>query len=186
MHFGHFIILATSLLYHLAAANETRPWLMPTEYIDSDHPTIVARAESITKDADDQRSKAIYIHDYVRDEVRFGWSSDFYDQKASEVLEEGVGFCNTKSTLMVALLRAAGIPARQRFVDIRSEIIIDFIDPRTDYVDHSFVEVYLDGVWHQIDSYIVDEPLARAARHSLSLEGRVVGYGIHINGTSHW
>lgn len=35
---------------------------------------------------------------------------------ASEVLKQGQGFCNPKATLLVALMRAAGIPARMHMV----------------------------------------------------------------------
>jgi transglutaminase-like putative cysteine protease len=42
---------------------------------------------------------------------------------ASAVIRAGVGFCNPKSTLFVALLRGAGIPARQHMVSINMNVL---------------------------------------------------------------
>ncbi|MEM8959842.1 MAG: transglutaminase-like domain-containing protein [Acidobacteriota bacterium] len=160
--------------------------LASTPYIDSDHLSIVAVVEAVTADARDDRERAVRLHDFVRDEIRFGWAPAFYDQKASDVLRAGIGFCNTKSTLFLALLRAAGIPARQRFVDIDTRILDGLVNPGTPYVDHSYSEVWLDGRWLRVDSYILDRPLADAARTRLVAEGRVIGYGAHRDGVSIW
>ena len=51
------------------------------------------------------------IYDYVRNEILFGYNrSDTLT--ATEVLADGYGQCNTKATLLMALLRACGIPCR--------------------------------------------------------------------------
>ncbi|MBI1238148.1 MAG: hypothetical protein GC199_02275 [Alphaproteobacteria bacterium] len=159
---------------------------MPTAMIDADHPAIVAAAREAVGEAREAREKAVRIHDFVRDRIRFGWDHRFYAMTASEVLKAGVGFCNTKSTLFTAMLRAAGIPARQHFADIDVALLAGLVDPRTPYVDHSYTEVYLDGRWLKVDSYIVDRPLAEAARARLAREGKALGYGVHANGTSDW
>jgi len=161
-------------------------FLGPTAYIDSEHAEIVATAQRVTAGLEDPRQKAVAIHDFVRDAVPFGWTHSFYDQRASEVLRAKAGFCSTKTTLFIALLRAAGIPARQRFADIKSRILYGLVDPRTPYVDHSFAEVELHDEWWLVDSYIVDIGLATAARARLRGEGRTIGYGVHVNGVSNW
>jgi len=51
------------------------------------------------------------IYDFVRNEIKFGYNRTD-DIPASEVLRDGYGQCNTKSTLLMALLRAVGIPCR--------------------------------------------------------------------------
>lgn len=161
-------------------------FLAPTEYVDSSHPKIVSTARRITAGAESDRDRAVAIHDFVRDEIRFGWAPTFYDQKASQLLSTGLGFCNTKSTLFVALLRAVGIPARQHFVDINSQILSGLIEPGTAFVDHSFAEVLIEGRWIRVDSYIVDKQLAERARQRLIREGKTIGYGAHVNGVSRW
>ena len=126
-----------------AASSPPGAFLESTEYIDHEHPEIRKLVRRLTANAADDRKRAVAIHDFVRDEIRFGFSGDFYDQRASAVLAGGRRFCNTKSTLFVALLRAAGIPARQRFVDIDADILHGLVDTGGAYVDHSYAEVYL-------------------------------------------
>lgn len=167
-------------------ANSIEEWVTPTKYIDSDHPAIIAAVEKTVGSEIDPAKRAVKIHNFVRDELHFGWSSAFYDQSASQVLSAGLGFCNTKGTLFVAMLRAAGIPARQHFVTINTEIIVDFISPGTAFVDHSYVEVFLNGKWLYVDSYIVDSDLFDSARAALERENRKIGYGIHQNGSKDW
>ncbi|MGL4405910.1 MAG: transglutaminase domain-containing protein, partial [Notoacmeibacter sp.] len=89
-----------------------------------------------------------------------------------------------KGTLMVALLRAAGIPARQVFVDIDARILRGIVDPGTLFVDHSYVELLLDDVWLATDAYIVDQPLFEAAQKRLASENTMIGYGVHSLGTN--
>lgn len=50
-------------------------------------------------------------YDFVRNEINFGYNSAD-DIPASEVLGDGYGQCNTKATLLMALLRALGVPCR--------------------------------------------------------------------------
>ncbi len=159
-------------------------FLSPSRVIDADHPEIVRLAASLK--AASPRETAIAIHDHVRDAVAFGWDGAFYAQRASEVLEGGVGYCMTKTTLFVALLRAAGIPARPHFVDLDAAVLGGLIDTGTPYVDHAYTEVHLGGAWVATDSYIADAPLAARAKARLSAEGRVLGYGVHADGLSAW
>ena len=58
---------------------------------------------------DVEKVKSIY--NFVRDEIKFGYNSSD-DIRASQVLKDGYGQCNTKSTLLMALLRAVNIPNR--------------------------------------------------------------------------
>ena len=50
-------------------------------------------------------------YDFVRNEILFGYNSDDA-LPASRVLADGHGQCNTKGTLLMALLRALDIPCR--------------------------------------------------------------------------
>lgn len=165
---------------------KTISFTSPTRYIDFEHPRVAAAVGAATRGLKSPVERAVRIHDFVRDEIRFGWSTGFYDQSASEVLSNGVGYCNTKSTLFVAMPRAAGVPARQHFVDIHASILSPFTDPGTPYVDHSFTEVNLEGEWLPVDSYIVDKPLFVRAKRRLERESKVLGYGVHADGSCEW
>lgn len=47
----------------------------------------------------------------MRDEIAFGYNTQD-DLPASRVLADGIGQCNTKGTLLMALLRAMDVPCR--------------------------------------------------------------------------
>jgi hypothetical protein len=110
--------------------------------------------------------------------------------KASEVMSYGVGYCNTKATLFVALCKAAGIPARVHYGLINVEIMRGVFPsfafwflPKTG--GHSWSEVQVDGEWKRIDSYIDDRQYYEAALKKLKKSGRPVGYSVSfINGKS--
>ena len=101
------------------------PFLEETGFLDFSNRRIAAALKDLRGAT--QRETAVNIHDFVRDEVRFGWRPRFYAMPASQVLKTGVGYCNTKSTLFVAMLRGAGIPARQHFVSINTDILEPFV-----------------------------------------------------------
>jgi transglutaminase-like putative cysteine protease len=154
--------------------------------IDDTHAVITEHVARLVHGRQTPRERAVAIHDYVRDEVRFGFTPHFYAMSADEVLSAGIGYGNTKSTLFIAMLRAAGIEARQQFVDLDATVLRGLLDLRTPYVDHSYTEVRLDGAWVPTDSYVVDKPLFRAAQSALRAEGRRMGYGIQADGRPEW
>lgn len=127
-------------------------YLKATELCDSDHAEVKSKAGELTKDAGTPKEAAIRILDFVRDQILFGFNR--YDAKASETLKGGIGFCITKTTLQLALLRAAGIPARYRQVVLSNESIKGLVP---DYVYrkkipkeiwyHHLGECYLSGKW---------------------------------------
>lgn len=161
-------------------------WLGATRYINSDHAAVRDLAADIARGKKNKRDQAISVHRFVSEQIRFGFTSGFWDNRASDVLRKKRGYCNTKSTLFTALLRACGIPARQVFVDIDASVLHGLIDPGTPYLDHSYVEVFLDDAWRPTDAYIVDPALLVPARQWVRDAGRLLGYGVHANGRSDW
>ena len=154
--------------------------------IDESDAVITGLSAQLVRGHNTARERAVAIHDYVRDTVRFGFTPHFYAMSATEVLSAGVGYSNTKATLFIALLRAAGIEARQQFVDVNAAVLHGMFDLRTPFIDHSYTEVLLDGVWVPTDSYVVDRALFRAAQAALRAEGRRLGYGVHVEGRYDW
>ena len=138
-----------------------------------------------------EREKAIALHNYVRENVKFGFNKYFDAAQPDYTLACGQGHCNPKSRLMVALFRAAGLEGHQHFVVIPKEILKGAI-PASRYwmipaeLSHSYVEVKVEGTWCAIDSYIVDTALLRAAQARLAKEGRSLGYGVRVNSTNVW
>lgn len=175
-----------SSLQNVHANTAPDRWLHATDYIDKTHHKIAETAARLTQNCDSDLKRAAAIFQFVRDEIKFGFSRGFWDNRASEVLASGVGYCNTKSTLFIALLRASGIPARQTFVDLHASVLGGIIDPGTPYVDHSYVEVFLNGAWVATDAYIVDTALFGPAQAKARDEALPMGYGVHSAGSSSW
>jgi hypothetical protein len=123
------------------------------------------------------------IFHFVRDETRFGFTPKWDAVKASEVLTYGIGYCNPKATLFVALCKAAGISARihcgmisiQIMRGVFPSIAFPFL-PKAG--GHSWTEVQIEGQWRPIDSYINDKDFYGAARHRLSVSGKPLGYSV--------
>jgi transglutaminase-like putative cysteine protease len=176
--------LAITLL--LRASAPGGEFLGATALIDVAHPSIQSAAARITRGKATDREKAVAIHNFVRDQIAYGFGPKFYDHKASEVLRSRRGFCNPKGTLFIALLRASGIPARQHFVEISGGILHGIVSSRTEWLDHSYTEVWLDGHWILVDSYIVDPPLFAGAQKRLRAEDRAFGYAVHRAGSLTW
>jgi hypothetical protein len=161
-------------------------YLESTSLIQAEHPRIVQLAQDITRSAPSRVAAAVLIHNWVRDEIAFGIPGGFYDTAATETLDAKVGYCNTKVTLFQALLRAASIPARIRMMDLSAQVLNGLLNPGTAYVDHAIAEVFLEGRWIKVDSYVTDRPLVAVARKKLSLSSEKAGFGIHLYGNSHW
>jgi len=179
-------LLATPAPAATRPSDDPANYLHPTAYLDFGHPHVREAAGDIAGQGMSDADAARAIFRFVRDEIAFGFSGGFWNNTASEVLRSGRGYCNTKSTLFVALLRARGIPARQVFVDIRTSVLHGIISPGTPYVDHSYSEVHLDGAWRATDAYITDPDLFAAAQPRILREGRVMGYGVHATGSNDW
>lgn len=127
--------------------------LQPTDLIDSDNPAVVAYAEKAAKGEADIKRRAINIYYAVRDDFRYDpyavvMSEDHF--RASACLERGYGFCITKAGLLAAAARAAGIPARLGFADVRNHLSTERMREQmgTDlFVYHGFTELFIDGKW---------------------------------------
>jgi hypothetical protein len=146
-------------------------------------------AAEITVGATSEREKAVRIYDWVRDEVEYGFTRRFDEADPAFTLEVGRGHCNPQTELVVALMRAAGLEARQRFVTIDADILDGLFPKRAkppEELNHSYAEVRLDGRWVRIDGYAVDRELWLGGRARLAEEGQAAGYGVHRDSCSEW
>lgn len=158
-------------------------YLRETRYLDYSHPALQTLIRRVSEDFATDSERAVALHDFVRDQVEFGFTRRMYDVKASDVLLSRRGFCVPKATLLTALLRGAGIPARQRFVGLSAAVLDGVLDPGTRFVDHALVEVWLHQRWVRIDSFIVDPLLFHAGTQQLAGS---IGLGIRRDGSCRW
>ncbi len=88
-------------------------YLLPSKYIDFDHPLVVQKAVEIAANCSDEEELARRCFEFVRDEIRHSldYQMNPVTCRASEVLSHRTGYCYAKSHLLAALLRANSIPA---------------------------------------------------------------------------
>jgi len=128
-------------------------YLTPTSIIDSDHPSIRDYASVIVRGSKEPVEIAVRLYLAVRDTILYDPYSPFYlpeHYRASYVLKRGRSFCVPKASLLCALARSCGIPARIGFADVRNHLatkqLIKFMGSDL-FVYHGFVECYIEGRW---------------------------------------
>ena len=127
--------------------------LRSTWYIDAGHPDVRQKAEELTLSISSQQEQAKALFRFVRDRFPYRIIYEIPERdyfKASVTLKRGDGFCMPKSILLAALSRAAGIPSRLHFADIRNHILPPTTLERlkTDVMAlHTYVELLLGGKW---------------------------------------
>ena len=126
----------------------------PGTYVDSDHPAIIEFAQrhaAGTTDVDRAVSLYYAVRDGFRyDPYRIDLSPD--GMKASTVIATGHGWCVTKAALLAAACRAAGLPARVGFADVRNHLSTERLrrSMGTDiFIWHGFAEIWLGGAWRK-------------------------------------
>ncbi|MEX1036387.1 MAG: transglutaminase family protein [Sneathiella sp.] len=128
-------------------------FLEPGPTVDSDNPDIIAFVERVAGDGGSDKEKAIKLYYAVRDELRYDPYSSTLEVKglkASTTLAEGRGYCVSKAILLAAACRAAGIPARLGYADVRNHMSTEKMRERmqTDiFYWHGYTDIYLDGKW---------------------------------------
>jgi hypothetical protein len=138
-----------------------------------------------TSDSDSERQMAVKLHDFVRDNVAFGFTPYFDAASPETTLRLGVGHCNPQARLMVELFRRAGLEARYQPVTITDAILRGAVRA-VPLLSHIFTEVRLGGKWLRLDSYIADPALRTAAVAKLRSESKKLGYGCHVTATGDW
>ena len=126
--------------------------LAPTPLIDSHNPEVQGFARKYARGGAD-RERAVSLYYAVRDGFRYDpYRIDLSvaGMRASHVLEIGVGWCVTKAALLAAAARAASIPARVGYADVRNHLSTERMRQtmKTDlFVWHGYTELWLDGAW---------------------------------------
>lgn len=160
-------------------------YLAETKMLDLSDPSIQSLIERRRWQSLDEFECIRSVYNFVRDEILFGYNVDD-NIPASKVLADGYGQCNTKGTLFMALLRGCGIPCRIHGFTIDKRLqkgamtgLVYCLAPRN--VFHSWVEVYLEGVWYELEAFILDkEYLERLQMANPECTGAFCGYGVAV------
>ena len=130
------------------------------------------------------------IYNFVRDEIRFGYNVDD-SIPASHVLRDGYGQCNTKGTLFMALLRCVGIHCRVHGFTIDKKLqrgaMTGFVYANApQHIFHSWVEVYYDGQWYELEGFILDKAyLTSLQQIHADCTGAFCGNGVAVSDFRH-
>ena len=157
--------------------------LQSTHLLDLEHPRVQALLARQHWSSLEPSARAAAIYDYVRDEVAFGYNASD-DIPASEVLDDGYGQCNTKTTLLMALLRGSGIPTRFHGATIHKRLqrgvvtgLLYRLAPRD--IIHSWAEVLVDGRWVGLEGVILDMRYLDGVRARFPCtSGAFLGYAV--------
>ncbi|TXI42028.1 MAG: transglutaminase family protein [Mycobacterium sp.] len=123
------------------------------------------------------------IYTFVRDRIPFGYNASD-DLPASAVLADGYGQCNTKTTLLMALLRGNGIGCRFHGATIDKRLQhgvmvapLYWFAPRS--IIHSWAEVQVGGRWVGLEGVILDDAYLDGLRaRTGQRDGPFLGYGV--------
>ena len=153
-------------------------YLQPTHFIDSDAPAIREFARDASKAAQDGLERVVQLYRAVRDRVLYDPYVDITNPRsyrASDVLALGRAYCVGKACLLAAAARAAGIPARVGYADVRNHMT----SPRlyallgTDvFLWHSYADLYVDGRWVKATPAFNSSLCDRLGLHVLEFDGR--------------
>jgi len=128
-------------------------YLKPTPVIDCDTTSIKEKSQELTAGQERITEKAKSLFYFVRDEIKFDPYSPRYlpeHYRASATLTRGGGYCVQKAVILAALARAAGIPTRLRFANIRNHLQFAKLVERMGtnlFIYHGYDELYIDGRW---------------------------------------
>ena len=132
--------IATLPSYALPCADRDRAAdLMPTAFLQSDHPRIQALAREILGGERDSARAARLLNDWVYRHLRKVPTVSI--PNALQVLDMGAGDCNEHAVLLAALSRAVGLPARV----IAGAVYLDGA-----FFYHAWCELWL-GRWVSVD-----------------------------------
>lgn len=129
-------------------------YLASTYTMDCDEPSIKNKAAKLTDglSAEIDRAKAVFY--FVRDHIKYnpyGGISPLEEYKASATLRRGNGYCVQKAVLLAALARAAGIPSRLGFCNVRNHLlskeILDGLRGDNVMKYHGYALLHLNGKW---------------------------------------
>ena len=104
---------------------------------------------------------------------------------AREVIDAGRGDADDKATVLIAMLRAADIPSRIRYIELRGEILRG-LTSNVASAARPVAEIWVGDRWLSTDTYIFDAAYMAAARQRLKDQGWEWGYGIHRDGHAIW
>ena len=161
-------------------------YLKETKILDYSNASIQKLLEQRGWENLDTVAKVQAIYNFVRDEIKFGYNVSDYIS-ASQVLNDGYGQCNTKATLLMALLRATDVPNRIHGFTIDKALqkgaitgIWYRLSPKN--ILHSWVEVWVNEQWYCLEGVILDKSyLTKLQEQNSDCKTTFCGFGVYTD-----
>lgn len=134
----------------------------------------------------DEYNKIGVIYDYVQNNILLGYNK-CDNLTATQVLSDSIGQCNTKATLLMALLRAVGVPCRLHGAKVTKvfqrglmpKIMASLAPP---LIVHTWVEVCYNGEWLCLEGVITDKAFIAGLRQMFpNYKGEFFDYAVAVN-----
>ncbi|GAA5219714.1 transglutaminase-like domain-containing protein [Membranihabitans marinus] len=128
-------------------------FLEPTYYFDFNNDSIQILIAEFKTDTLSNKEKAIALYKKVRDHWRYdpytiSLSKEKY--RASHIAQKQSGNCVEKSILLIASLRALGLPARLHLGKVKNHIAVERLTEKfgsNELTPHGMVNVFLHNKW---------------------------------------
>ncbi|NKQ58749.1 transglutaminase domain-containing protein [Amycolatopsis sp. K13G38] len=150
----------------------------PTHFLDWRDPAVLAFTDAAVRGTAHPVDRARLIFLAVRDQLWYDpytLSTHPADYRASSIARRDYGWCVPKAVLLTAACRAAGIPARLGFADVRNHLQTDTLRARMGgsdlFVYHGYSELYLDGRWVKATPAFNKELCARFGVPPIDFDG---------------
>ncbi len=157
------------------------PFIAATSMLNFNHPSIERLVEDRRWRSLPTHDRIGAVYDFVRNEIAFGYNRAD-DISAAEVLADGFGQCNTKGTLLMALLRSVGVRCRLHGFTIHKElqrgVVPELVYPiAPEEIIHSWVEVETETGWPNLEGFILDAEFLSALQSTFTDSPSLCGYG---------
>lgn len=128
-------------------------YLRTTYFFDYNSKDIQELIANLRELDSNQKQKAIAIYNKIRDDYKYepyhiSLSEDAY--RASNIAKKPTGNCVEKSILLIACLRALGIPARLHLGKVKNHIAIERLTEKfgsNELTPHGMVNAFIEGKW---------------------------------------
>lgn len=142
-------------MYQTIQTHFMEKYLKSTYFYDFETADIQEIVATIRATSSSERDQAIACYNTVRDGWRYNAYNIYLDQqkwRASDIAKRKEAHCIDKSVLLIACLRALGIPARIHLAKVKNHIAVEKLVEKlgtNELSPHGMVNIYLDGKWRK-------------------------------------
>ena len=161
-------------------------YLKNTALLNNDAPEIVKLIKAQKWNDLDEYHKIGAVYNFVQNKIVLGYNK--YDNlTATQVLKDGYGQCNTKATLLMALLRSLDVPCRLHGTKV-TKVFQRSLMPKIMakmaplYIVHTWAEVFYCGEWLSLEGVITDKAyIAGLKKMFPEYKGKFFDYAVAVN-----